>query len=190
VKPLPEALRAARTLPLERELISGFLDLETELDRRFDRACTASLAALPREERGGGLAGVTGHVGESIVEVVLAGHGWSPVWHFTGPGRHGVDLLLLGPGAERLVAVEVKATLRPSHWPRVRRHLEMPTWLDKSDNPGMADWELRSEDVYGAVALVSFHELGCKVALTSDFLSWCPVTRGAELDDLDWLDAG
>jgi hypothetical protein len=183
---LPEALRSARVLPLERDLISGCLALDDELDRRFDRACTGSLAALRPEERRGGLAGVTGHVGESIVEVVLAGHGWSPVWHFTGPGRHGVDLLLLGPGAERLVAVEVKATLRPRHWPRVPRHVDMPIWLDKLDNPGMAEWVVTSEDVYGAVALVSFQELGYKVALTSDFEGWLPVTDSRQLDDLEW----
>lgn len=186
--PLLDALRSAHALPLEPDLISGCLASDDHLDRLFDRACTDSLAALAPEQCRGGLAGVTGHVGESIVEVVLVGHGWSPVWHLTGPGRHGVDLLLLGPGAERLVAVEVKATLRPRRWPRVPRHVDMPAWLDKSDNPGMADWGVTAEDVYGAVALVSFHELGCRVALTNDFATWRPVARGEELDDLDWLD--
>ena len=72
--PLPEALRSARALPLERDLISG-LTLDDELGRRFARACTGSLAALRPEERRGGLAGVTGHVGESVVEIVLDAHG-------------------------------------------------------------------------------------------------------------------
>ena len=187
-KSLPEALRSAQAIPLERDLISGCLDPEEELDRRFARACTDSLAALPPWERRGALAGATGHIGESVVEVALDGHGWSPVWHFTGPGRHGVDLLLLGPGAERLVAVEVKATLRPRHWPRVPRHADISAWLDRPDNPGMAEWGFGSEDVFGAVALVNFHELGYKVALTGDFTSWLPVLGREQLDDLDWLD--
>ena len=29
-------------------------------------------------------------------------------------------------------------------------------WVDKADNPGMANWELHSEDIYGAMALVNF----------------------------------
>ena len=184
--PLPEALRSACVLPLERRLISGCLASGDELDRRFDRACTGSLAALRPDERRGGLAGVTGHVGESVAEAVLVGHGWSPVWHFTGPGRHGVDLLLLGPGAEHLIAVEVKATLRPRYWPRVPRHVDMPAWLDKLDNPGMAEWDVTSEDVYGAVVLVSFHHSAFKAALTADFEGWLPVTDPRQLDDLEW----
>jgi hypothetical protein len=182
---LPEALRSARALPLERDLISR-LTLDDELGRRFALACIGSLAALRPEERRGGLAGVTGHVGESIVEIVLAEHGWSPVWHFEGPGRHGVDLLLLGPGAEGLFAVEVKATLRPRYWPRVPRRLDMPVWLDKADKPGMEDWEITSEDVCGAVVLVNFHDWAFKAALTADFESWLPVTDPRQLDDLEW----
>jgi hypothetical protein len=182
---LPEALRSARALPLERDLISG-LTLEDELGRRFARACVGSLAALRPDERRGGLAGVTGHVGESVVEIVLDAHGWSPVWHFEGPGRHGVDLLLLGPGAERLFAVEVKATLRPRYWPRVPRRLDMPVWLDKADNPGMEDWGVLSDDVFGAVVLVNFHDRAFKAALTADFASWLGVMEPRQLDDLEW----
>jgi hypothetical protein len=54
------------------------------------------LTALHPAERRGALGGVTGHVAESVVEIVLESLGWTPVWHFLGPGRHGVDLLLLG----------------------------------------------------------------------------------------------
>jgi hypothetical protein len=184
--PLPEALRSAQPIAFERDLISGCLASGDELDNRFDRACTGSLAALRPEERRGGLAGVTGHVGESVVEVVLADHGWSPVWHFTGPGRHGVDLLLLGPDAERLIAVEVKATLRLRHWPRVPRHVEMPVWLDKLDNPGMVEWNVTSADVYGAVVVVNFYESAFRAALTADVVGWLAVTDPRQLDDLEW----
>jgi hypothetical protein len=182
---LPEALRSARALPLGRDLTSD-LTLNDELGRRFARAGVGSLAALSPEERRGGLAGVTGHIGESVVAIALGAHGWSPVWHFEGPGRHGVDLLLLGPGAERLFAVEVKATLRPRYWPRVPRQLDMPVWLDKADNPGMEDWEITAEDVFGAVVLVNFHDWAFKAALTADFATWLGVIDSQQLDDLEW----
>ena len=35
------------------------------------------------------------------------------LWHFTGPGRHGVDLIVLCPTAERVIAVEVKERSDP-----------------------------------------------------------------------------
>jgi hypothetical protein len=95
---------------------------------------------------------VTGHVAESVVELLLAEVGYQLLWHFTGPGRHGVDLIVLCPAGERVVAVEVKGTLRPQYWPRLSRRelLQMSgAWVDKADNPGMANWELRSDDVYG-----------------------------------------
>ena len=59
-------------------------------------------------------------------------------------------------------------------------------WLDKPDNPGMADWAVSSEDVYGAVVLVNFHELAFKAALTADLESWLPVTDPHQLDDVGW----
>jgi hypothetical protein len=134
---------------------------------------------------------VTGHVAESAVEVLLEGLGWVPVWHFVGPGRHGVDLLLLGPSHQRLFAIEVKGTLRPGKWPRLP-HAELTQmdvkWLDKADNPAMREWGVTSEDVYGAIALVNFHDLLCKVALTSDFTTWRPIERPEQLTELDWLD--
>jgi hypothetical protein len=152
------------------------------------RALTSGTGA---EKRRGALAGVTGHVAESAVEVLLEELGWVPVWHFVGPGRHGVDLLLLGPNAERLYAVEVKGTLRPGRWLRLTRAelTQMDVeWLDKPDNPAMREWGVASEDVYGAIVLVNFHDLLCKVALTSDFKTWRPIERPEQLTQLDWLD--
>ena len=188
-KPLPEALRSAQAIPLERDLVASCLDPRKELDRRFARASAQTPAALHPAERRGALAGITGHVAESVVEIVLEGHGWSPMWHFTGPGRHGIDLLFLDPGAERLFAVEVKATLRARRWPRLRsselRQMGL-AWLDKADNPGMVDWALSSADVYGAVVLVNFHDSAFKAALTGDFDAWLPITDRRQLDDLSW----
>jgi hypothetical protein len=193
VLPVGAALRCAVPVPLERDVVAGCLDASKRPnDSMFVRAFDESLAALQLSERGGALAGVTGHVAESVVETVLEEHGWIPVWHFTGPGRHGVDLLLLGPGAERMFAIEVKGTLRAGIWPRLRRselitQMEL-AWLDKDDNPAMYEWGLRSDDVYGAVALVNLGELAYKVALTRDFERWHPLIEDSQLDDLDWLD--
>jgi hypothetical protein len=33
------------------------------------------------------------------------------LWHFTGPGRHGVDLMALAPTGDRVVAIGVSVTL-------------------------------------------------------------------------------
>jgi hypothetical protein len=188
-KSLPEALRSAQPIPFERDLVLGCLDPEKELDRRFARAFSGSLAALRPEERRGGLAGITGHVAEAVIESVLVEHRWNPVWDLPGSGLHGVDLLFLDPHEQHLFAVEVKATLRPGHWPRFRseelRQMSA-AWLDKPDNPGMVDWTVGSEDVYGAVALVNFHESAFKAAMTADLESWLSVRDSRQLDDLDW----
>lgn len=105
-----------------------------------------------RAERGGALGGVTGH--------------------------HGVDLLMLGPGAERIFAVEVKGTLRPRRWPRLRRaeiaQIDV-AWLEKVDNPAMQEWGVRGDDVYRAVVGVNLHELAYKVVLTRECERWHPV---------------
>jgi hypothetical protein len=98
---------------------------------------------------------------------------------------------LLGPGEQRLFAVEVKGTLRTGWWPRLRRAelMQMEVgWLDKADNPGMADWGIASGDVYGAIVLVNFAALRFKVALSCDFSEWQPVRRIGQLVQLDWLD--
>jgi hypothetical protein len=71
-----------------------------------------------RAVRGGG---VTGHVAESVIEVLLDRLDWRVLWHFTGPGRHGVDLLFLTSG-DKVAAVEVKGTLIARRIPRLSRH--------------------------------------------------------------------
>lgn len=92
------------------------------------------------------------------METLLVDDGCHPIWHLTGPGRHGVDLVVLTPAGDAVVAIEVKATLRPGHVPRLsRREVEQMSaaWADKADNPGMANWDLRSADVYGAVVAIN-----------------------------------
>ena len=141
------ALRSAPAIDLQWTVVDGCLDLGNATDARFHSAWWQSLDALDRHERGGALAGVTGHVAESVVELLLDDIGYHPVWHFTGPGRHGVDLLMLSPAADHVLAIEVKGTLRAGRVPRLSRRatLQMSAaWVDKRDNPGMAEWELRA----------------------------------------------
>jgi hypothetical protein len=95
------ALRQAATIVVEEALAWELLDQDQGLDRRFETALRHGLGALPRALRGGALSGVTGHVAESLVEVMLAGRGYVPVGHHAGPGRHGVDLVMLHPERER-----------------------------------------------------------------------------------------
>ena len=128
--------------------------------------------SLPAGERRGVLAGVTGHVAESVTELRFDGWGHSMLWHFEGPGRHGIDLLALDPAGERVLAIEVKGTLRSRRWPRLsRRTLTQMSadWVDKHDNSGMQNWELVSENVYGAVVLINFADRLFRVGMTADF---------------------
>ena len=178
------ALRSAPPLALARSAVEECLDLDRSVDLRFHTAWTRSLGALERHERGGALAGVTGHVAESVVEVLLADVGYHPVWHFTGPGRHGVDLLMASPTLDHVLAIEVKGSLRARSVPRLSRRAVMQmsaAWVDKRDNPGMAEWELQSADVYGAVIAVSFAEMVVRAIVSEDFERWRGV---AALEDL------
>ena len=181
------ALRSAPPIAVKRSVVDGCLCLEAPGDARFHTAWTRSLAALERHERGGALAGVTGHVAESVVEVLLADVGWHPVWHFTGPGRHGVDLLMASPTLDQALAIEVKGTLRAGCLPRLsRRAMQQMTaaWVDKRDNPGMAEWELHSADVYGAVIAVNFADMVLRAVVTDDFVRWRPVAALANVADV------
>jgi hypothetical protein len=60
-------------------------------------------------------------------------------------------------------------------------------WVDKADNPGMAELELRSDDVYGAVAVINFADMAWRMAVTSDFSVLVPVAHAGQLRCLDWL---
>jgi hypothetical protein len=189
-----QALNLANALSLERSIVASCLDAKARAgDATFETAFVQSLTALRPAARRGALAGVTGHVAESVTEIVLEAVGWTPVWHFAGPGRHGVDLLVLGPGEERLFAVEVKGTLRAHHWPRMRRgeltQMDL-AWLDKADNPAMSEWGVTSDDVYGAIALINFAQLRFKIAVTRDFATWRAIEHLEQLKTLDWLDNG
>lgn len=104
-------------------MVHGCLMLDAELDRRFHEAWAASLARFPSGLRGGALAGVTGHVAESAVELLLVEWGYAPLEHHPGPGRHGVDLLMLHLASDMVFGVEVNpnASAEPHSPPDPRR---------------------------------------------------------------------
>jgi hypothetical protein len=182
------ALRRSSAFGLDATIIEDCLDPDSVADRLFARGWRSGSASLTRAERCA-VAGVTGHVAESVTEVLLDRHGWRVLWHFIGPGRHGVDLVFLAPDG-KIVAVEVKGTLIPGRIPRLS-HREMTQmsaeWVDKADNPGMAELDLRSADIYGAVIVINFADITWRMALTSDFSTLIPLTQAGRLTCLDWL---
>jgi hypothetical protein len=187
-KALPmAALRKSVPLPFDAELVEGCLGLPP-IDAVFARGWRHGPANLTRAERCA-VAAVTGHVAESVTAVLLDRLEWRVLWHFTGPGRHGVDLVFLAPG-DKIVAVEVKGTLVTGRVPRLS-HRDMAqmsaAWVDKADNPGMAELGLDSADVYGGIVVINFADLTWRVGLTPDFAALIPVTGIQQLTDPSWI---
>jgi hypothetical protein len=183
-------LRDATPFALDAALVESCLT-DKPVDAVFRAAFRESLSSVPRDARSGALAGTTGHIAESVIEVVLNELGYAPLWHFTGPGGHGIDLAMLSPAMDRVIVLEVKGTLSPRRLPRLTRG-ELAqlsdAWIDKRDNPGMANLEMTSEDVYGAMAIVQFAERNYRIGLSADFATLHPVVSLDQLTELDWLD--
>ena len=182
------ALRQASAFGLDTAVVEECLDPASAKDRLFARGWRSGPASLTHAERCA-VAGVTGHVAESVIEVLLDRLDWRVLWHFSGPGRHGVDVLFLTPD-DKVAAVEVKGSLTAGRIPRLsRREITQMSaeWVDKADNPGMAELGLRSTDVYGAVAAVNFADMTWRIALTADFSVLMPVIHLGQLTRLDWL---
>lgn len=182
-------LRAAQPFPIEPATVAGCLDLKkSDDDNLFHRTWTRVLAGEsyrvpPR------IAPVTGHVAESVAAVKLADVGFTLFWQLTGPGRHGVDLLMLDPAGATAVAWEVKGTLRRNGFPRLsRRDVEQmsPDWLDRHDGMGMSEWGLNAADVLGGFVVLSFARMLMWVGVTSDYASITPIRAEEELLDLSW----
>ena len=187
---LSAALRVTVSFPLDETAVTSCL-LDRPADEIFRRAFDHGLASLPVGERRGALASTTGHIAESVVAALFEALGYFVVSQFTGVGGHGIDLLELSPDTNRLLAIEVKGTLRRRRWPRLTKGdvaQFSPAWLDKLDNPGVAAWDLGSTDLYGAIVLVNFADRRWKVVLTEDFELLRPITSLDELSDLAWLD--
>jgi Holliday junction resolvase-like predicted endonuclease len=184
----PRALRRALALPVGPELVRACM-VDDPRDELFERAWVSGISTLSGRERSA-IAGVTGHVAESLAVVLLAEVGWHVLWQFATTGGHGIDLLMLSPD-QRVVAIEVKGTLVAGHVPNLsRRRLAQMSraWVDKPDNPGMHLYELNSSDVYGAVITVNFVDLVWRCAFTNDFVALRPVEDLHQLADLAWLD--
>jgi hypothetical protein len=182
-------LRSATPFGLDRAHVESCL-LDGPADSQFARAWNDGLSAIPRDQRLGALAGVTGHIAESVVEQLLDDWGYAMLWHFANVGQLGIDLLALDPVGDLVVALEVKGTLRSGVVPRLSRRalLQMSAaWIDKADNPGMANWNLQSKDVYGGVVAVNFAGMAFRVALTNDFEVLHPIRTLDQLSDLSWL---
>ena len=96
-------IRTARAHPLDSELVESHLLLDREGDQLFVEAWRHGLQSLPIGKRRGRLAGTTGHLAESVVETMLVDMGYTPLWHFAA-GGHGVDLLVITPGCDGVVA--------------------------------------------------------------------------------------
>ena len=64
----------AAAFPLASAIVDGGLDLGQVANQAFARAWRGSLVTLSPAERRGALAGVTGHVAESV-ELLLPGFG-------------------------------------------------------------------------------------------------------------------
>jgi len=163
-----------------------------ELEQLFRTAVATSLASIPIADRTSRLNGITGHIAESVVASLLEDLGYTPLQQMIGPesGGHGVDLLMATPGFEAVFSIEVKGTLQRGRWPRLTRgEIAQMTeeWLDKSDNPGMADHDLAGSDVYGAVVLVNFARRQWKTGVTADFRDAYAITNRAQLEDVTWL---
>ena len=181
-------IERCKRFELSESCVESCLDADSARDRVFLSAWRGGLSRLTRRECAQ-IAGVTGHVAESLVELVLEPLGWFPLWHFSGPGRHGVDLVFLAPG-DLVVAVEVKGTLVKGRTPRLSggELAQMTTaWIDKPDNPGMTNLMLDSKDTYGGIVIVNIADLTWRVLLSKDMQTFESVEHVEQLQDLDWL---
>lgn len=175
------AVRRAKALNIPRHLVLGCLDLTDINDQRFNDAWGNGIDALEPHQRGGALPGVTGHVAESVAEIVLSDSGYHPMWHFTGPDRSAFDLLMLSPNADHVVAVGVKGTLCAGRVPRVSPQAVEQMGAAWFDETGTAHWGLQSTPVYGAVVAVNLGDMTLRAALSTDFERWRPVRSLSEL---------
>jgi hypothetical protein len=182
VPTLRQALREATPVPVSERMIADCINPKSPADRLFARTRRRGLAATPLSERRG-LARVTGEVAESLAEILLAEVGLDVFWHIVEDGIHGVDLLFLTPD-ESVLALEVKGTLRPGTIPRLtpsRLRQMSREWLNRPDNPAMAEWELEADDLYAGVMVVDLASSIARTAVSGDFEDYVPVSDLTEL---------
>jgi hypothetical protein len=185
-----DLMRAAEPFPIPDETIAECLDLADPAESLFATAWRGGLDAIPREARRGALLGAMSRIAESVIEVIFEPFGYTSIHHFSHPGLHGVDLLLLAPDQDAVVAVQVAATLRSNHVARLtKRSLVQMSGRrpGRADNPGTTERERMNKDVYGAIVAVNLADRLYRVAFTADFKSLLPVTAQEQLTNLGWL---
>lgn len=182
------ALRHSIRIPFTDETVESCLNPRDARDVAFLEAWRATTAGPQR--LGAALSPVTGHVAESVAATRLVAMGHQLIWQLTGPGTHGVDLLMLDPSQRNVVAWEVKGTLRRMGMPRLSgRELRQMgrSWMNKRDNPGMVEWGLAAEDVLGGVVVVQFPQRVLRIGMTADYETLTPIETMHQLDDLSWV---
>jgi hypothetical protein len=122
--------------------------------------------------------------------MLLDERGYQLFWQITTPGVRGVDLLFLAPD-EAVLALEVKGTLRPGTLPRLtpsfRRQMSRG-WLNGPNNPAMVEWSLEADDLYAGAMTVDLALAQFRIALSSDFELYTPVSDLKQLTSLRWLE--
>lgn len=182
-------LRSGHAFPIDDATVTNCLQPDRGEDQDFYRSWTAVRSGQPQRIPAH-IAPVTGHVAESVASVILSELGFHLFWHLTGPGHHGVDLLMLDPAASTAVAWEVKGTLRARGFPRlsVRDVAQMSSsWLDSDDGTGMSEWDLDSSDVLGGFVVVSFARMTMWVGVTADYERISAIGAPEALQDLSWV---
>lgn len=197
---LLRALRSAFQFDVPVDILEACLTAEPTLLRDpagmaaaenvISRTVSEGLA-IPADMRGVVLP-VLGNVAEAVIESILEAEGWQPVGDDpTGfSSGHGIDLLMLDPTYEHLVAIEVKSTIQASRWPRLaagRREQLNPEWFDAPGNEGMREWGLSSADVYKMVAQLHFRRLRWRACLARDIRFPHPLEGPEQLASLHWL---
>ena len=185
------ALRLAKSHPLSADLVKAHLVDKSPDDRLFESAWRNGLGSIPLDRRRGRLPGVIGHIAESIAESIFVDLAFIPLWHFDSNGGNGVDLLMILPAFDGVVAIEVKGTLRSGRLARLRNAQlgqMTPGWLASPVNAGMIEWDLEAHRVYGAIFVINFADLLFKVAATADFRRVVAVEDLKMMTDLKWLE--
>lgn len=147
---------------------------------------------IPVQHRGS-IQPVLGNIAEAVIETTLVELGWQPVSNDSSgsSSSHGVDLLMLDPDLDRLVAIEVKSTVQLARWPRLPRHGDSQLsagWFDKDDNPAMRDWDLQSTDIYALLCQVRLRRRDWRAVVIGIARPDQPVGSIDDLSDLSWVD--
>jgi hypothetical protein len=194
------ALRSATPFPIPESTLNECVAADPDLVHGADRigaaesvikAALLNHESIPAEEMPASLP-VLGNIAEAVVESMLADYGWQPVYDDVAgiSFGHGVDLLMLDPALERMVAVEVKSTIQPARWPRLARgRNEQLTqdWFNHPRNQGMFEWELTNCDIYAMVVQVHFRRLLWRSCIARDLRLSSPIADTDQLADLSWL---